>query len=125
MAQDQLTRREVLKGAVYVTPAILTLVAVPAFASSGSGRDKHEYEHKDLDHGVGHPSASVGSKSPEAAENKTGLDHGVGHPSASVGSKSPEAAENKTCEDFDVSLRDKVADALIEAKKRARTSMSV
>jgi len=42
LAQDQPTRREVLKGAVYVTPAILTLVAIPAFASSGSGRGMHE-----------------------------------------------------------------------------------
>ena len=101
MAQDQPTRREVLKGAVYVTPAILTLVAVPAFASSGSGRDKHEYEHKDLDHGVGHPSASVGSKSPEAAENKTCEDFAV-----SLSGQSGRRADRsqKTCEDFDVSL---------------------
>ena len=40
MAQDHLTRRDVLKDVVYVTPAILTLKAVPAFASSGSGDDK-------------------------------------------------------------------------------------
>jgi hypothetical protein len=29
-----------LKDVVYVTPAIFTLAAVPAFASSGSGQDK-------------------------------------------------------------------------------------
>ncbi len=46
MAQDQPTRREVLKDAVYVAPAILTLVAVPAFASSGSGWSKHKYKDK-------------------------------------------------------------------------------
>jgi hypothetical protein len=44
VAQDQPTRREVLKGTVYMTPAILTLAAVPAFASSGSGRERpHEH----------------------------------------------------------------------------------
>lgn len=44
MAEDQPTRREVLKGTVYMTPAILTLAAVPALASSGSGRERpHEH----------------------------------------------------------------------------------
>jgi len=45
VAQDHPTRREVLKGAVYVTPAMVTLVAVPAFASSGSGRDRDRRRH--------------------------------------------------------------------------------
>ena len=31
------TRREVMKKAAYIAPAILTLTAVPAFASKGSG----------------------------------------------------------------------------------------
>ena len=31
------SRREVMKKAAYMTPAILTLVAVPAFAAKGSG----------------------------------------------------------------------------------------
>jgi hypothetical protein len=47
MAQDQPTRREVLKGVAYMPPAILTLVAVPAFASSGSGKDKDKDKDKD------------------------------------------------------------------------------
>lgn len=35
------TRREVLKKMVYVAPAILTLPAIPSFASSGSGYQGH------------------------------------------------------------------------------------
>lgn len=31
------SRREVIKKAAYITPAILTLKAVPAFAAKGSG----------------------------------------------------------------------------------------
>jgi hypothetical protein len=34
---DDLSRRTILKTAAYVTPAILTLRALPAFASHGSG----------------------------------------------------------------------------------------
>ena len=34
------SRREVLKKVAYVTPAVLTLAAVPAFAAKGSGRTK-------------------------------------------------------------------------------------
>jgi hypothetical protein len=47
MAQDHPTRREVLKDVVYVTPAILTLTAVPAFASAGSGGNKHIDKYMD------------------------------------------------------------------------------
>jgi len=34
------TRREVLTKALYVTPVILTLTAIPSFASAGSGSDQ-------------------------------------------------------------------------------------
>ena len=37
MAGKKITRREVIKKAVYVTPVILTLAAKPSFARSGSG----------------------------------------------------------------------------------------
>jgi hypothetical protein len=40
------TRRDVLKRA-FVAPAILTLAAVPSFASTGSGNYKEEKEKKD------------------------------------------------------------------------------
>jgi hypothetical protein len=33
----KISRREIIKRAAYVAPAILTLAAVPAFASGGSG----------------------------------------------------------------------------------------
>jgi hypothetical protein len=36
--QNNINRREVLKRAAYVTPAIVTLAAVPAFAANGSGK---------------------------------------------------------------------------------------
>jgi hypothetical protein len=37
MAEQETTRRQVMQRAVYVAPAILTLVAIPTFASAGSG----------------------------------------------------------------------------------------
>ena len=38
------TRREILKKAVFVAPVILTLPAVPSFASAGSGGTEGEGE---------------------------------------------------------------------------------
>ena len=35
--EQQASRREVIKKAAYLTPAILTLAAMPAFAAKGSG----------------------------------------------------------------------------------------
>jgi hypothetical protein len=49
MANEQASRREVLKKAAYVTPAILTLTAVPSFASSGSGLTEQAREGKEKD----------------------------------------------------------------------------
>jgi hypothetical protein len=37
MSDQQQTRREILKKAVYVAPVILTLPAIATFASAGSG----------------------------------------------------------------------------------------
>jgi hypothetical protein len=39
MAEQEITRREIIQRAVYVAPAILTLVAIPTFASAGSGAE--------------------------------------------------------------------------------------
>ncbi len=39
MSAHDTTRRELLKKAMYVPPAILTLAALPSFASAGSGND--------------------------------------------------------------------------------------
>jgi hypothetical protein len=36
MSEHESTRRELLKKAAYVPPAILTLAAIPSFASAGS-----------------------------------------------------------------------------------------
>lgn len=44
MAPDHPTRRDMLKE--YVTPAIFTLTAVPAFASSGSGQDNYKDNYR-------------------------------------------------------------------------------
>jgi hypothetical protein len=38
-AERESTRREFLEKAMYVPPAILTLAALPSFASAGSGND--------------------------------------------------------------------------------------
>jgi hypothetical protein len=37
MTNEQTSKRELLKKAAYITPAILTLTAVPSFAANGSG----------------------------------------------------------------------------------------
>jgi len=43
MEDSSNTRREFVKKAAYVAPAILTMVAAPAFAKSGSEKpDKHD-----------------------------------------------------------------------------------
>ena len=46
------TRREVLQNAVFVAPAVLSLAAVPSFASAGSSieekkKEKDKEKHKD------------------------------------------------------------------------------
>ena len=38
MSEDKISKRELLKRAAYVAPAILTLKAVPSFATNGSGQ---------------------------------------------------------------------------------------
>ena len=42
MMEEQITKRELLKRAAYIAPAILTLKAVSSFASSGSGQTELE-----------------------------------------------------------------------------------
>jgi hypothetical protein len=44
---DDESRRSFVKKAAYVTPAIITLEAMPAFASYGSGNDKDKDKDKD------------------------------------------------------------------------------
>jgi hypothetical protein len=39
MSEQEIARREVIQRAMYVAPAVLTLVAIPAFASVGSGAE--------------------------------------------------------------------------------------
>ena len=39
---QETTRREILRKSVFVAPAILTLAAVPSFASAGSGNDEYK-----------------------------------------------------------------------------------
>jgi hypothetical protein len=52
MAEQPSTRREMLKKALYVPPAILTLMARPSFASAGS-EDKWD-RHNRQDRHDGH-----------------------------------------------------------------------
>ena len=42
MTEKQISKRELLKQAAYVAPAILTLKAVPSFARNGSGVTAHQ-----------------------------------------------------------------------------------
>jgi hypothetical protein len=44
MTNEQLSKRDLLKKAAYVAPAILTLKAVPSFASNGSSLTEQERE---------------------------------------------------------------------------------
>ena len=50
MAEEQkaaeTTRREVLQKAAFVAPVVLSLAAVPSFASAGSGKEDKEEEKK-------------------------------------------------------------------------------
>ena len=55
MTDGQASKRELLKKAAYVAPAILTLKVIPSFASSGSGladREGEEFKTKG-NNGVG------------------------------------------------------------------------
>jgi hypothetical protein len=40
MTEEQISKRELLKKAAYIAPVILTLKAVPSFASNGSGLEE-------------------------------------------------------------------------------------
>jgi hypothetical protein len=55
MTEEQITKRELLKKAAYIAPAILTLKAVLSFASSGSGQAELERrnEKRKGNNGVG------------------------------------------------------------------------
>jgi hypothetical protein len=48
--EKETSRREVIKKAVYMTPVILTLAAVPSFAAKGSYESKKPKEHKEKEH---------------------------------------------------------------------------
>jgi hypothetical protein len=48
MFEKQTTRREVMKKAAYVAPAILTLAALPSFAAKGSGEEKKPKKSKEI-----------------------------------------------------------------------------
>ena len=43
MSKQEITRRELVQRAMYVAPAVLTLVAIPTFASAGSGSEPHHW----------------------------------------------------------------------------------
>ncbi len=43
MSEKRLTRRDMIKKAVYITPVILTLTAAPSFASGGSGQNDDDH----------------------------------------------------------------------------------
>jgi hypothetical protein len=51
MTDEQTSKRELLKKAAYIAPAILTLKAVPSFASNGSGIATELAKEKDKQKG--------------------------------------------------------------------------
>lgn len=53
MFEKRLTRREVVKKAVYLTPVILTLPAVLSFSSAGSGSDGGHGGNEGNENGLG------------------------------------------------------------------------
>jgi len=57
------TRREFVKKAAYVAPAILTLAAAPAFAKSGSTKKGGKYGRDDDDDERNKPPKHPGSRS--------------------------------------------------------------
>jgi hypothetical protein len=58
MSEDRISRRDALKKTAYMTPIIITLLAKPSFASSGSGQVPTNPERNPWDshrHNDGHP----------------------------------------------------------------------
>ena len=49
MTEEQISKRELLKKAAYVAPAIITMKAVPSFASNGSDLTEQAREGKEKD----------------------------------------------------------------------------
>jgi hypothetical protein len=57
MSQDRISRRDALKKTAYMTPIIITVLANPSFASSGSGQENPDPERNPSDsrsHNHGH-----------------------------------------------------------------------
>jgi len=52
MSEDRISRRDVLKKTAYMTPIIITLLAKPSLASSGSGQENPSDSRS---HNHGHP----------------------------------------------------------------------
>ena len=55
MTEKQISKRELLKKAAYVAPAILTLKAIPSLASNGSGVTEREKGNTGLGNGIDPP----------------------------------------------------------------------
>ena len=53
MTDEQSSRREILKRAAYIAPTILTLQALPSFASTGSGQVEKNNDREKGNNGVG------------------------------------------------------------------------
>jgi hypothetical protein len=52
MTEKQISKRELLKKAAFVAPAILTLKAIPSLASTGSGVTEREKGNNGLGNGI-------------------------------------------------------------------------
>ena len=49
MSDHELSRRQFVKKAAYITPAILSLAVVPSYAKAGSDKDKEKKDKEQKD----------------------------------------------------------------------------
>jgi hypothetical protein len=80
MPDEQASRRDVLKKAAYITPAVLTLKAIPSFASNGSGLAAQERGEKDKEKGNNGVGNGLDSQPPGNPKVNDGPGTGPGNP---------------------------------------------
>ena len=70
MTKKQISKRELLKKAAYVAPAILTLKAVPSFASNGSGLTEEHAREKEWEKEKSNKGSNNSEKKEKEHKNK-------------------------------------------------------
>jgi hypothetical protein len=80
MTDEQTSKRELLKKAAYIAPAILTLKALPSFASNGSGLTEQEREGKFKEKGNNGVGNGIDPQPPGNPKINDGPGTGPGNP---------------------------------------------